>query len=215
MDKAVEATLILVRHGETEWNAEGRIQGQADSPLTEAGLEQARQTARSLADLTVAAVYSSDAGRARETAVLLAAPHGVDVETRKGLRERCFGVLEGLTLDEARRRDSALVERWLADRINLAPPGGETEGEMCERVLAVLREVAVQHLGETVLLSTHGGPIKSAVLRVLRAPMSSWDLTWVANGSITTVRGTPDLLRLASYNDTCHLDREPQAKRYV
>jgi broad specificity phosphatase PhoE len=81
--------------------------------------------------------------------------------------------------------------------------------------MAVVREVARNHPDETVLLSMHGGPIKCTVFDILGAPISSWDRTWIANGSITTERGTADLLRLAAFNDTCHLDSEPRRRVYV
>jgi broad specificity phosphatase PhoE len=215
MGESADATLVLVRHGETLWNAEGRMQGHTDSPLTDRGREQRRLAAQRLARLDVAAVYSSDTGRARETGELIASPHGLTVEPREGLRERCYGVLEGLTLEEARQRDSEMVERWMADREGLAPPEGETQTEMSRRVMAAVRRIAARHPGETVVLSIHGGPIKSAFFEILQVPVSSWDLTWVANGSITVVRGTPRLLRVAAYNDTCHLGGEPRRRSYV
>ena len=91
-------TLILVRHGETEWNLAGRIQGHTDSRLTERGREEGRRVAERLANLEVAAVYASDLGRARETGEIIAAPHGLSVQTAPDLRERCYGEFEGKTL---------------------------------------------------------------------------------------------------------------------
>lgn len=204
-----EARLILVRHGETVWNVQERVQGHQDSPLTERGREQTGRAAKRLAEMDIAAVYSSDTNRAREAGRLIAGSHGLAVRPREDLRERSYGVLEGLTLEEAAERDSGWLERWRADRLRLAPPGGESQPELCRRVMAALREIAAAHPGEAVVVATHGGPIKSAVFAVLDIPISSWDLTWVANGSITVLRGTSEVLRVAAYNDICHLEVEP------
>jgi len=204
-----EAKLILVRHGETVWNAEGRVQGQTDSPLTARGRAEARMVGQRLASMQIAAIYSSDVGRARETAEIIAAPHGLAVTAVPALRERCYGVLEGRTMDEAARDDAGWLEAWRADRLRLAPPEGESQPELCRRVMAALREIVAAHAGDAVIVATHGGPIKSAVFAVLDIPISSWDLTWVANGSITVLRGTPEVLRVAAYNDICHLEVEP------
>ena len=204
-DSCDETTLILVRHGETVWNAEARVQGHRDSPLTDRGREQSSRAAQRLADRELAAVYSSDAGRARTTADLIAAPHTLSVMVRPDLRERCYGVLEGLTLEEAAQRDAGWLDAWRADRLQLAPPEGETQREMSRRVMAALREIAARHAAQTVAVATHGGPIKSAVFDILQIPVSSWDLTWVANGSITILRATPQQMRVAALNDTCHL----------
>ncbi len=201
-----EATLLLIRHGETEWNITGRIQGYRDSALSALGREQGRRVAERLSNLRLAAVYASDAGRATVTADLIARHHGLIVQQLPALRERCYGDFEGHTLEELSRQNEALVKTWLADRQQLAPPNGETQPEMAARVMAALYEIAGKHLGELVAVATHGGPIKSALLAILQAPISAWHHTWVSNGSITTLRGTQELLRVACYNDTCHLD---------
>ena len=208
-------TLILVRHGETEWNLEGRIQGHTDSRLTERGREEGRRVAERLANLEVAAVYASDLGRARETGEIIAAPHGLSVQTTPDLRERCYGEFEEKTLSQIREDDPTAVERWLFDRQRLAPPGGETQEELSDRTMRALREIVAEHPGETVIVAGHGGPIKSAVFAVLAVPVDSWDRTWVANGSVTVLRGTRDDLRVASFNDTSHVEREPLERRYI
>ena len=208
-------TLILVRHGETEWNLEGRIQGHTDSRLTERGREEGRRVAERLANLEVAAVYASDLGRARETGEIIAAPHGLSVQTTPDLRERCYGEFEEKTLSQIREDDPTAVERWLFDRQRLAPPGGETQQELSDRTMRALREIVAAHPGETVIVAGHGGPIKSAVFAVLAVPVDSWDRTWVANGSVTVLRGRRDDLRVASFNDTSHVEREPLERRYI
>ena len=210
-----ETTLIMARHGETLWNAEARVQGHLDSPLTPEGLAQARGIAQRLSKVEIAAIYSSPVGRARETTALIAAGRGAPVRTRAELRERCYGVLEGLTVEEAASMHGDWLDGWRANRQRLAPPGGETQGELRRRVMAALREIVAAHAGETVAVSTHGGPIKSAVFHILGIPIANWDLTFIANGSITILRGGPEVLRVVTFNDTCHLEGESPGWREV
>ena len=199
-------TLILVRHGETEWNLAGRIQGHSDSGLTARGAEQGRRAGERLAGLDISTVYASDLGRARETGEIIAAPHGLAVKTVQELRERCYGAFEGKTAEEIRRETPEVFERWLGDRQGLAPPGGETQQELSERGRGARGEIARAHPGGTVAVATHGGPIKSAVFAVLEIPIGSWDRTWVSNGSVTVLKGNRDELKVACFNDTSHLD---------
>jgi broad specificity phosphatase PhoE len=207
-DREDRTTVILARHGETGWNATGRIQGHGDSPLTALGLEQGRRVAERLAGEKIAAVYASTSTRARDTGELIAAPHGLSVQLVEDLRERSYGSYEGLTVAEIAAREPAALSAWLAhpNREQLAAPGGESQPQLSARVMPALREIVVRHPGETVVVATHGGPIKSAVFAILSIPLIAWDLTWVSNGSLTVLRGTPDKLRVACFNDTCHLD---------
>jgi probable phosphoglycerate mutase len=150
-------------------------------------------------------VYASDLPRARETAELIAAGRGLTVKVSAGLRERSFGVLEGKTLPEAARISGSWFLSWQADRLLKSPPDGETQPEMSQRVMEVVRRIFAAHPGKSVAIAGHGGPIKSAVYHVLSIPLSLWDLTFIANGSITTLRGTPDVMRVVTVNDICHL----------
>jgi broad specificity phosphatase PhoE len=152
------ATLLLVRHGETDWNREGRVQGHSDVPLNDTGRAQARALAEQLATEQVDAVYSSDLRRARDTAREVARASGHAVTTTSALREKHFGSWEGLTHDEILSRDAnALSGPW---------SDGEPREEMADRVLDALREIAARHEGETVLVVSHGGPLR-AVQRAL------------------------------------------------
>ncbi|MBE9565298.1 MAG: histidine phosphatase family protein, partial [Proteobacteria bacterium] len=144
-DRSRDATIILVRHGQTVWNAEHRFQGQKDSPLTELGREQTRRVAARLAHTHIDAVYSSDISRARETAESVIAGRNLSVEPREDLRERGYGVLEGQTLEEVAATAGAWFLGWEADRIHKSPPAGESQPEMCERVMNTLCEIAQAH----------------------------------------------------------------------
>ena len=146
--------IILARHGETDWNRERRWQGHSDRPLNDTGREQAETLAAELAGRPIAAVYSSDLLRAHETARIVADRLGLDVVTIPGLRERRFGSWEGLQDVE--------VER-LYPGFN-GPPDGESRAEMIGRVLDSLESIAHANRGRTVLVVSHGGPIR-AVLR--------------------------------------------------
>jgi len=138
-------TLLLVRHGETDWNAERRWQGHADVPLNARGLEQAQALADQLAADPVYVIYSSDLSRARDTATIVGERLSVDVLVDADLREIDVGPIEGLTAEEARS-----FERWQ----------GEPKEEHAERVLRAVQRIAERHPGQRVLVVTHGGSLR-------------------------------------------------------
>lgn len=147
-----QTTILLVRHGETDWNLQRRVQGHADRPLNETGIAQARALAEQLADEPIDAVYSSDLARAHDTARLVADAHGLPVETLPELRERDFGTWEGLTDDEVYERlPEARTSSW---------GDAEATDELEARILTTIRRIASQHPGERVLVVTHGGPLR-------------------------------------------------------
>lgn len=151
-------TLLLVRHGETDWNREGRWQGGSDTPLNDAGREQARALAEQL-DGAIDAVYSSDLARARETAEIVAAKLGLEVTLDPRLRERGFGSWEGLTMAEIEARFADGHRRWRAGE----GPGADDAEEFADfsaRVSDFLADVLRRHPGEQVLVVSHGGSIR-------------------------------------------------------
>ena len=148
-----ETTILLVRHGETDWNAERRVQGKTDRPLNEAGRDQARTLADQLAGVPLAAVYSSDLVRALDTARVVADARKLHVTALRELRERDFGTWEGLT-------DVEILERYPEARTGTWGDA-ETREELEARVLAALRGISEDHPGETVLVVTHGGPVRA------------------------------------------------------
>ena len=152
----METTIVLVRHGETDWNFERRVQGHTDRPLNETGRAQARALAAELADEEFDAVYSSDLARAYETARILAEARDLDVTVVPDLRERDFGTWEGLTDTEIEQRfPDARRGHW---------GDAETPEEMRERILGALARIADAHPGGRVLVVGHGGPVR-AILR--------------------------------------------------
>jgi broad specificity phosphatase PhoE len=153
-------TILLARHGETDWNRDGRFQGHADPPLNEKGRAQAADLSAALAAEELAAVYSSPLRRALETAQVVAAAHGLEPVALDGLREVDVGSWQGLTRSELEERYPDQFARWLDHG-----PGwedGESYDEMGRRAVATLLELAAAHPGERVLAVTHGGPIRAA-----------------------------------------------------
>jgi 2,3-bisphosphoglycerate-dependent phosphoglycerate mutase len=152
--------ILLARHGETDWNREGRFQGHADPPLNETGRAQAAELAAELEGVELAAVYSSPLRRALETAAVVAAVHGFEPVTVDALREVDVGSWQGLTRAEIEARCPEQFARWLD--YDKGWQDGESYEEMGRRVVAALLELAADHEGERILAVTHGGPIRAA-----------------------------------------------------
>jgi broad specificity phosphatase PhoE len=152
-------TILLARHGETDWNSERRWQGHADRPLNDVGREQARKLAETLADRAIDVVYSSDLARAHETALIVADRLGLRVGVDPGLREVDVGDWSGRLLTEIEEVDPAGFQRWRQG--HKAWNGGESYAEMGERVVAAVLRLAARHPGQTVLVVTHGGSIRA------------------------------------------------------
>ena len=155
--------MILARHGETDWNRDGRWQGHADRPLNDAGRRQAKELGYQLRDEAIGAVYASDLARARETAEIVAAPRGLRVRTDPRLREVDIGRWAGLTLAEAEARYPESVARWRAADPEQSFEAGETYAAMGERVVEALAEIACRHPEDHVLVVLHGGPIRAVL----------------------------------------------------
>jgi probable phosphoglycerate mutase len=151
--------LLLVRHGETDWNRERRFQGHADPPLNDAGREQAHELAETLAGEGIDAIYTSDLQRARETAEILAARFGSEVVALRELREIDVGDWQGLTWPEIEQRHPDGAARWHRDGHGW--DGGETYDQLRERIVAALRGIAERHPGQRVLVVGHGGTVRA------------------------------------------------------
>lgn len=154
-------TILMARHGETEWNRESRFQGHADTTLNEGGREQARALAERLVGENVAAVYASPLRRAHETAEIVAERLGLEVEAIDALREVDVGSWSGLTRAEIEQRFPEGFRRWL--EFGHGWDDGESYEELGTRVLAALAELARRHPEERVLVVSHGGPMRAAM----------------------------------------------------
>lgn len=157
------ATLLLARHGETDWNAERRWQGHTDVPLNGRGREQAHALAEELADEPLASIYSSDLLRAHETARIVAERKTMDVIVDPGLRETNLGAWEGLTSDEIEVRFPDDWRIWSEGGVPVGR-GGETPSQARERVVEAAHRIALAHVGEQVLVVAHGGVLRHLAL---------------------------------------------------
>ena len=155
--------IILCRHGETEWNRQGRYQGKSDVALNERGREQARELAEALRQEPIAAVYSSTLARAYDTAVEIANVHGLKVTRDRRLDEIDQGLWEGLRRDEIVVAHPDLHERWLQFPLDLRLPEGETLEEVCQRVREALEDILQLHVGQTVCIVGHS--VSMAVIK--------------------------------------------------
>ncbi|MGH0030598.1 MAG: histidine phosphatase family protein [Myxococcota bacterium] len=153
--------LLLIRHAQSEWNAEGRWQGQADPALSPLGHEQATAVAERLAGERVDRLFSSDLRRARETAEPLGAALGLTPVTAPRLRELDVGEWAGLTREQIERRDPAVLARFDADDPDARPGGGETRREIRLRVRRALADLAAEHAGQRLAIVTHLGVIRA------------------------------------------------------
>ena len=179
--------LHLVRHGETALSGTGVIAGRLDVPLSSRGEEQARAAARALRARSLAAVVSSPLSRARATAELVAAPHGLAVEIEPDLRELDFGVAEGLTFDELERLHPEVAATWLARPHEVVFPGGEGRDDIAARVVRAAHAIAARHpRGECAVVS-HAGPIRVLLGLARRLEPGAALALPCAHGSITSV----------------------------
>jgi len=198
--------IIAIRHGETAWNVDTRIQGHLDIPLNDTGLWQARQLARALAGEPLSAIYASDLQRAHTTARAIAETTGAPLVPEPALRERSFGELEGRTFAEIEAELPEQARRWRQRDPHFAPEGGETLVQLRERIAATTHRLAAQHTGGLVVLVAHGGVLdvlyRLATGQELQAPRT-WQL---ANAAINRLLWTPEGLTLVGWADTQHLD---------
>jgi probable phosphoglycerate mutase len=156
--------LILVRHGETAWNAEGRIQGMLDVPLNALGLEQSKRVAEELArTVDSAEMVSSDLVRTRETAKPITLATGFNPRFDARIRERHFGVWQGMTYEEWRIKDAEGMARYNAGEADYGPQGGETAREFLERCVNAVSDLVIACNEKTLILVTHGGVVSSMV----------------------------------------------------
>ena len=203
----MKTQLLLIRHGETAWNAEHRIQGQLDIPLSPLGVLQSARLAECLANEPIDAVYSSGQSRAWLTAAPLAARLGLEVIAEPRLRERSFGIFEGLTLDEVAERYPPEFKKWRERDPTWRPEGGESGQQLIDRVLSAVSDIGIRHPRQTVVLVSHGGVLdvlyRAARLLEWHAPREHQMLNAAINRLTTSA--TPLLLSIERWGDVAHL----------
>jgi 2,3-bisphosphoglycerate-dependent phosphoglycerate mutase len=197
--------IILVRHGETDWNATGRLQGQSDTPLNASGRLQAQQAAQRLAREPVTALYASDLARAFETATIIGQALGLNVVTSPHLRERRYGAWEGLTASEIQVRYPAEFAAWRARAVDFAPPQGETQTQLLTRALSELQTISHRHPGEEVVVVTHGGLCYVFLAHILGSVNGDKQEFSFGNASLHTLEVTGERWAAISLNEIAHL----------
>ena len=189
----------LVRHGETEWNAQERVQGQTDIPLSGVGRGQAARTAERLAGHGFGAVYASDLHRAQETAQIIVSrlpEPGPEVRLRPSLREIAYGVLEG------ERRNSTGTYHDL----DMKPEGGESFRELLDRLGGFARELEASHPDEDALVVSHGGALRALAVGLLGLPQDAfWRMRGLLPASVSVIRHEDGFSTLTAWNDVGHL----------
>jgi len=202
--------LIVVRHGETDWNRQHRFQGQIDVPLNAVGRSQAARLAQRLAEESFDAVVASDLQRARTTADLAAAGHAIASEPL--WREQAFGVLEGLDAPTIIERHPQLWAHWLRHDADYAlPGGGESVRAFHQRVLHAVRQLALQYRGARVVVFTHGGVLDMLWRAASNAPLSGPRTCDIPNTGINRLRWRDDdTLEIVQWADAAHLEGLPE-----
>ena len=198
--------VIAIRHGETEWNALGREQGQLDSPLTARGLEQAEAIAGRLRRVSFSALYSSDLGRALHTAEIVARATGARIEVDAGLRERHTGIFQGMTNEQMAAQHPDEYSAYRSDPYAYQVPGGESGLQRTERSVRVMNALADRHPDKTIVAITHGGFLIGFFEHVLGlAPGNAWRFKR-QNAAFNVFARTDGTWSLETWNDTSHLD---------
>ncbi len=198
--------VYLIRHGQTEWNALGIMQGQKDVMLNDVGHRQAQILAKRLANTKFTAIYSSDLKRASDTAATVAALQNLSVKLDKRLRERCFGIFEGCTKVELIEKHPETYQLFLDGKDGAVVPGGEAEREIQNRTIECLTEIAQHHTGEKILVITHGGIIKRFTKYVLGIENTSGRISAIINTAINIFQYENGKWALRTFGDTAHIE---------
>ncbi|AMP16961.1 histidine phosphatase family protein [Collimonas pratensis] len=205
--------ILLIRHGETDWNLERRLQGHLDIPLNQVGQRQALALARSLDGVAIDAIFSSDLQRARQTAAPLAAARKLSLQLDAGLRERCYGALEGLRYPEAAERFpeayAALMERAVDYRYPAGVHAAESMREFYERAVHALLAILSAGNPARIAIVTHGGVLDCIYRCANQLPLEQPRSCDIFNASINRLSWNPDWaqpLRVDGWADVAHLD---------
>ena len=211
MNDEITTQLIFIRHGETLWNLEGRVMGQLDSPLSPKGEQQARAIAERLAGISFDHLYSSDLGRAAQTARHIAALSGHTIQFDRDLRERNMGVFQGHTGKQKREK---LADVWKQCKAGGAdykiPGGGESQNQRLQRSLDVMNRLAERHSGQRVVIVSHDGILRGFLAHTIGLDIKSETLFLRANASYNSFMKQGDVWRLQVWGDTSHLQQIEQ-----
>lgn len=209
MSETPETRIVLIRHGETAWNAERRLQGHIDIALNAEGERQAEALAGALAGERFDALYSSDLKRAQQTAAAVARVHGMTVSSAPALRERCYGGFEGLLYAEIAQRFPLEFAAWQAREVDaLMPPGARTAEsfrQFYRRAVAAILALAQAHPGQSLALVAHGGVLECAYRAAMGMLLETPRDFPVLNASINRFAVRGGALTLRSWGEVGHL----------
>lgn len=199
------ARVIIVRHGETTWNLEGKRQGHFDSALTDKGVAQAQALAKRLQRERFQRLYSSDLGRAHHTATIVAKATGHEIVVDVRLRERSLGVFQGLNGEEIKTRypEEHRLHRTMGP--DYVIPGGESMRQQVERNIACLNELAEKHLGETIVVVAHGGVLSGLFRHTFSIPLAAPRRFEFQNAGLNVFAFQEGEWRLQTWGDISHL----------
>lgn len=204
-----DTRVILVRHGETHWNREGRIQGyHSDSPLTDIGLAQARAVAARLAAEGIDALYSSDLGRTRQTVEPIAAATRIAAVNEPGVRERNYGIFEGCTFAEIEQIFPEEFAKYRTRDPHYSIQGGESAVQFRDRIIKALAGIAERHPGQRSVVVTHGGVVGSMYRVAMQMPLDAPRVYTTRNASLNRFRFDAGTWMVEVWGDVGHLDSE-------
>jgi len=196
--------IVLVRHGETFWNLESRIQGHLDSPLTEKGITQAEALAQHLKSQSFATLYSSDLGRAYETARRISEKNGLSISVKTCLRERNLGILQGQLKGELEKNFPKEAPYYRANDPDYLIPEGETLRQLSQRSVKCLEAIAQKHDGERILVVTHNGVLVSILKNTLCIPLETPRYFVSLNTGINVFSYHNKIWKLEVWGDSSH-----------
>ena len=197
--------VVLVRHGETEWNRVERFRGRIDIDLNERGQRQARAAARRLSGWQIKAVYSSPLKRALLTAQPIAEAYGLDVTVLEGINDVDYGAWAGLSPEEAADRHATLFETWVHDPLRMEFPQGESIKQVRDRAWAAFEAVCAAHAGESIILVSHVVVNRVLICAALGLVKDSFWSIGQDNAAFSVLESGGGKYRLQLLNDTCHL----------
>ena len=198
---------MLVRHGETEWNREHRIQGHADAPLNATGIEQARCLASRLAGTRIDATYTSDVSRTRKTAEIVVEGRGIEVRELPDLRERNYGRWEGVTQEEWQAADPEGFAHWKRSPDTYTPPGGESLEEVLARASRAAEYIKEQHPSDdSIVVVGHGASLLVLAVHLLDLPLYYRNNFTLGNTSLSVLDVGTEHTVIQLWNDTSHKD---------
>ena len=205
----------LVRHGETPWNVESRVQGWEDIGLNEHGIEQAHSLARHMKRLNdsgtrLDAIYSSDLKRAQHTASIVAESIGLPLALEPGIRERHFGVLQGLIYSEMEQHQPEAYRIWRSRDPDLEMPEGESLGFFHRRVVGAMNNLAVKHPGERIMVVSHGGAMDIIWRHASQVGLQADRKAPLLNASLNRLSVSPESWKILGWGEVDHLGQDSQ-----